>query len=693
MFPARLGLVALLGLVGLTAWLVTDPGPASPGLERGRGRIELEDGTVATATAAAPALAVRSAHRQAEPVLRSQVSTRPPGSRAEQARLPDGLSLHGLVLDDRGVPWSSFRVRASRLDSLPRTTVERGFEPQDGWFQLDGLVAGDWELVARSAEGLDSDPVSIAWPGSSTPRLIVPRAGAVRGLVLTADGTIAAGARVWCDDHGAGDSHETRADEDGAFHLTGLAPGVVALLARAPGLAPGPAVVLDLLPGEERSDVVLAMRRGSRVVGEVLDASGGPERGARVSALLPRTSVETDEQGRFELDGLAAGRQELRATTSTGLELRRTVELDEGATERVRLAVPGDPSVRLHGVVTAEALGAVEGRVRAERVDDEGLALACVAELELGTYELLVPGPGEYELAVALQAGGADEIGWRNRIDVPAVDEVEHDLVVPLGRITGRVIDQVGVPLPGVGVETTPERHGREHGSTRVITTAGGHFTLTVAPGLHTVTAGARLGLSPGPRDDGTHTQVRVEGVRVVAGETLELADLVLKSGGTLEGAARRADGTPVIAATLWSHGSGRTDLLGRIENGAFRLEGLAPGTLYLGAAGGGEATPVPVAVSIEAGATARVELQLAPATRVHVRARDAAGALVGCDLEAFDVRGAPVALLRGTTGEAWLGPLPPGDYLVRARRDGRALERPFTVNGEPELELGLTLD
>jgi hypothetical protein len=115
---------------------------------------------------------------------------------------------------------------------------------------------------------------------------------------------------------------------------------------------------------------------------------------------------------------------------------------------------------------------------------------------------------------------------------------------------------------------------------------------------------------------------------------------------------------------------------------------------LRLGASGAGLSTAAPVPVAIEVGQTARVELVLEPATRVHVRVLDASGAFVGCDLSATDEAGRAVALARGTTGEAWLGPLPGGRYRVSARRDTGRLERAFEVRGgEPELELVLSFE
>ena len=98
--------------------------------------------------------------------------------------------------------------------------------------------------------------------------------------------------------------------------------------------------------------------------------------------------------------------------------------------------------------------------------------------------------------------------------------------------------------------------------------------------------------------------------------------------------------------------------------------------------------------MTIRAGETHAVEVELLPATRVHVRVRDASGALVGSDLEAVDAEGVRAVVTSGDrAGDVWLGPLLPGTYRVSARRDVRLAESTLAVNGEERLELELVFD
>ena len=687
--PGRL--VLLVTAAGLAA-LVWGTQRAA---DEGRRMAEPDVRASAPASAATPSPGSASAGKPARERVRSapraatsEPASGPPATSAQPAH--EALVVRGRVVDDLGSGWSAFRLRAERLDGSPESAVERAFEGASGSFELSGLAAGDWFLTATSAEGLDSEPLRLALPGARPLTLVIARAARVSGLVLAPTGRGAAGVEVragaetpWA----RRDGPSARTADDGSFRLEAVPSGVVALVARGAGLAGGPAEVLELLPGEERTGVLLRLREGATVVGRVLDGAGRPEVGASVRATGLAEEPLTDADGRFELRGLAPGTVRIQARTPGELELWCRLELSEGEREEVLLRAPDGPPVRLHGTVSAEGVVLGEGLLRVWEGDWNGASGTAVAptRLEDGRYSVLLPGAGPWGLGLSLDVEGAGRIGWQDRVDVPAVDDHELDLVLPLGRVAGRVVDPAGAPLPGVEVATTPERHGSEHGMTFARTDADGAYALLVLAGLHTVQAG---GVQPGL------TSARAEGVRVSAGTTSEVPDLVLRGSGTLEGSVRLADRTPAPEATLWALEPGGARRLGACSQGAFRFEGLAPGSLQLVAAGAGQSTRAPVAVEIAAGETRRIELVLAPATRVHVTVRDAAGEFLGCEIEASDAAGGPVALERGTTGEAWLGPLPPGRYRVVARREALRIEHDFELDGtQAERELALAFE
>lgn len=116
-------------------------------------------------------------------------------------------------------------------------------------------------------------------------------------------------------------------DDEGRFRLTGVPAGVFTLTVAAAayvfpevGRSASPGKTIILQEGEEINNVDLALKRGGIITGRVLDASGQPVIGERVSVQvldetnrkrmvnLRNQSSETDDRGIYRLYGLSAGR-------------------------------------------------------------------------------------------------------------------------------------------------------------------------------------------------------------------------------------------------------------------------------------------------------------------------------------------------------------------------------------------------
>lgn len=103
-------------------------------------------------------------------------------------------------------------------------------------------------------------------------------------------------------------------------------------------------------------------------------------------------------------------------------------------------------------------------------------------------------------------------------LGVPAgAEEVE-------GSISGRVVDEAGVPISGVTVVTDVSR------AVKVTTDADGRYTIARRRGSGAAVTGTD------PSTTGWHARGTVGGLTVVAGETTEAADLVLRDGGRIHG-------------------------------------------------------------------------------------------------------------------------------------------------------------
>jgi carboxypeptidase family protein len=618
--------------------------------------------------------------------------------------LTSGLELAGTVTDERGTPLDAFFLTARRVEGLSRSGMDsprRGFRDAGGQFVMTGLAPGSWELSGQSSGHADGS-VRVTLPSSEPVVLVLPRGASLSGRVLDPAGAPVADADVALDTEGSfssmhfslGEDDET--DADGFFALEDVSPGSTTLQASAPGFAPSAPLALEVVAGESTTGLVLTLRPGARILGELVGSDGRPEveRTVRANSDGFHGSAETDAEGRFEIADVPPGEHRLWADTSEGIQIQQSVSVAEGETVRVRLAPPGG-LVRLHGVVRAGGAPLAKANLYASRRGEDGRSTSTSSSAETddeGAYELGLAGAGKYWLHV----NGAEEssFSWRASVEVPEVQSFAFDVAIPLGRISGRVTDTSGQALSAQLVRSEPELHeGGAHGSSQVLTDADGRYELLVPAGRHAVTAGGSLKWwSPEPAT--AWSEARVAGLVVAENGHLRGIDLRLEAGGTLAGTVKNADGTGAAFAMLWADDGGRGKELGWCDDtGRFELAGVAAGRHRIGARGQAGTTRELVTVEIAVGQTSRLELVLLPARLVHLSVRQASQP-VGSEIECFDERSERQTVNTGENGEAWLGPLVPGTYTVRAERDGKRAERAFEVtSGTEAMELTLVFE
>ena len=159
-----------------------------------------------------------------------------------------GMSIEGIVVTSAGVP-----VSGALVDGVfNHEPVRSG---PDGRFRLAGLLpsANAESIAAHTDEG--HSPDSQVRPGSRNVRLVLQELCRIRGRVLHADGSPAAGATL----HATGLPLGVVVADDGRFEVDGLVPGTVRLEALLPSTA---------LPGDH------ADTRGERGVVELTLAAG-----------------------------------------------------------------------------------------------------------------------------------------------------------------------------------------------------------------------------------------------------------------------------------------------------------------------------------------------------------------------------------------------------------------------------------
>jgi protocatechuate 3,4-dioxygenase beta subunit len=309
----------------------------------------------------------------------------------EVIAVKDQPSLEPLLARFRGLFQGGMFVETR----APRRELGRTLSRADGSFELLGLGEGRVFLDGRS------DGWFVRTPG--TARLAIGQiqdgielraspGGRVRGIVVGADGAPTAGAAVslrpglnaflgqiterqyrWL---------ETTTDADGRFDLPGVPVGQSYTVA-----ASAPSIALEEVHGVQvRSgqvtEVMVRGQAGATVAGRVVDGAGAPVVGANVAMVYLDISrvlfsadgradpVQTDADGRFRLEHVAAGRVAFVAAA----EAQAPSQIEELA------VVDG-------GVYDDLVLQLSEGTALAGRVVDDQKQPVAEARVELRPFE------------------------------------------------------------------------------------------------------------------------------------------------------------------------------------------------------------------------------------------------------------------------------------------------------------------
>ncbi|HEX3902862.1 MAG TPA: carboxypeptidase-like regulatory domain-containing protein [Polyangia bacterium] len=453
--------------------------------------------------------------------------------------LPSDAMITGQLVQDTGAGLGGFEVRAESAalspgeDPLP--VVAR--TDKTGAFSL-GPVATDSYRVTAARPGYvlrraptvtfgrsdDLGPELDTAHGEKLPiKLELLRGARVTGQVTDARGAPAVAAHVRCvastmDDltvasgplplaaeaaalpsgagRALGSTRGALTDTHGRFTVDDLIPGRYRVEVAQAGSEPLRTDELTLAPGDRRDLGVLALREGFPVTGRVVDESGGPIEGARVTSTGGADDTAaglyavTDGSGSFAV-ALPAGHYRLTANASGHGAARVEVEVRPGS-------APAPLELRLP---RAEAV--LEGLVR----DTGGRPLAR-ARLVAWPRAAAVPGAADAPLG----SGSADVGGHFRLADLPAGElriEVQHpDYPRVMLAATPGQFASLTVPFPGGIAGEAHARWGgaavtrgrieaagpdgakaiveiQRAGSFRLLRLAPGHWRLTVsAPGF-----------------------------------------------------------------------------------------------------------------------------------------------------------------------------------------------------------------
>jgi protocatechuate 3,4-dioxygenase beta subunit len=662
----------------------------------------------------------------------------------------------GRVTDLEGAPVTEFAVTATRIGSgvmfnLGAERITHGVENEEGMFQLAGLRPAAYDLTVSAPGFGPSEPLEVAVPredGAEPIEITLAPSAAVAGVVVDTEGVSVSGAKVTVqldlaalissmEDNGPASVYT---DAEGRFALEDVGPGSVSFAAELEGFAPSEAATVELASGERVEDVVLRLRVGGVVAGEVLDDEGEPDPSRMVivqsmPGFTRQHFSHTDADGRFRVEHVAPGSYQIVATGDIfggddvigegeqALEgfLNKMdiefVEVVDGEETWVTLGAPPADPVHVSVVVTHDGQpveGVMVVTVPGEReggLDSFGMKFTD----EQGGLELDLDGPGDWLFTVQGQVG----MGQQN-----AVEFLEHvaasaegqkiELALPTGRISGTVFGPDGAPISGARITLNIEG-GNTFGSflggqyAEVVTEKDGTYDLPwLRAGTYTVSAGGAL-LGGMLGSQATHGRVLQSGIAVSAGSWVAGVDFRLEEPGRIEGVVRDAGGAPLEGATIFVRDEqgalmDRFSLFTSDAAGRFEYEGVAPGRYTVEARAKGLAGESPT-VQVSAGGSAHAEVSLAAGTVLVVSVVDQADSDVRSQVSVTDEDGrehnglmSMDAILSAfgegyTSTEQRIGPLAPGRYLVRAvAADGRESVKPVFVDGQQERKVKLRL-
>ncbi|MCA8942759.1 MAG: carboxypeptidase regulatory-like domain-containing protein [Planctomycetes bacterium] len=367
--------------------------------------------------------------------------------------LTAGLSISGIVVDEKGtpIPGAELSVVCLSTKTPLRVDLRAG---RDGKFTAEGLVDAPFQINA-TAPGFMRATVQPVDAGTDDEQIVMEKQGGIRVTVRGSGGRainrFSYSVMRWFPQPGGkgqfGPAYDVPGrtvtardlDADHAFEISGINPGEYAVLIEAQGYAKTRSDRFKVGSNEPSDLVTVQMHTGGRLTGTVMGPDGKPMAGVTVSTMqnnyveipifaglqqmmpteITKLSVQTNQNGQYRLDTLAAGTYQLKFSHPDAFDkfVRDVTVVDEQTADvpAMRLErgtrvfgtvmVDGKPTagvkVSIGNAATAIAPGSQNGQAALfERFNAEAITN------EHGEYQFArrVP-PGEYTLRAGRTQG------------------------------------------------------------------------------------------------------------------------------------------------------------------------------------------------------------------------------------------------------------------------------------------------
>lgn len=631
------------------------------------------------------------------PFAKAQVFQHPRGEFAFEAVASGAQTL---VVEADGFLEASIAVDVTSRSEVPTVvvTLDRGG-------RIEGVVVDEEGSPVAGAQVTTEGRIRRSFEQMESERKVIEDAFAVRGRRRQPTPPI--GFLRYAAALGLMGNSTTSTAPDGTFTLDGLSAGSHEVLVFHRDFKVG-AESAVVTPGAEPSSVTVTLSRGGGLRGVVRDRFGRPVSGGTVIAASPGLASSgsgqgelhqsrTDESGRYEMLEMEGGPyfllttrgdQELTVTSLLGSLGFSLVMVPEDRILEHDLVDSSAGACVVSGVVTRRGDPVSDGVLVAFALEAEGLLgldIKVASAENDGTYLFDGLAPGEYRMTYETGGGRVPML-----VDIPDAPEFELDLELPEGRIEGRLVDaRIGDPVAGARVSL---RSSGIDGGGLVASLLSGESnhrtTNTSADGSFQFQELSedtyRLEVDRAARDVGAERVVYAPVLETVVDlgprEVIELGEIRLDPGVTLQGRVVAGDGAPVPDARVVAHfeGSGRVSGLRTASadaNGGFEIHGLGPGPWTVSATADGFAASVAeeVAIDPDGRAPRTLEMTLERGSVVTAEVTDAGG---------VPMVGAACWLVRE------------GERPTRGYEDAGAFFEGFfsgaaTTDGEGRLELG----
>jgi protocatechuate 3,4-dioxygenase beta subunit len=454
---------------------------------------------------------------------------------------------------------------------------------------------------------------------------------------------------------------EVVSDEEGRFTFADVPAGHPVVRASADGHLPGALGPLAVTAGGSVSGLRIVLPHGATVTGRVATPDRAGVAGASVRVIAPpmgagtfdaTPGAQTDGDGNYLLEGVAPGPQSIVAEKEGFARAVRDLDVRQGSN---RLDLELGEGFEIVGRVIGDDGSPLAGARLQLTHRAEGLREAVSGEG--GAFRFTGVSGGIYEL-MAEKEGWTSAAATEVRIAGAPVRDLEVRLIRG-GAVTGRILglppgDWAGVSIFASSAEGKGRQGRVDHGEYRLSDLAPGDWSVSAASGTRRVVVQITL--------PSAGAEVR--------------RDLQFQAGFTLSGRVLRG-GVPMPGVQVSAAGLDTAEVAGGVAvsdaKGAFRLEGLQPGSYDVEALFQGPSHPRNVQIRGDQ----EIEVDL-PASQVSGRVTDAASSapldgavisLVSKEGQAFplgDQRSAPDGTFRFEGMAA-------GSYRIAARKDGYA--------------------